>query len=153
MLAIERRSLVTAAADERMVGVAVRAFFGLADQWRLTEGEQMSLLGDISRGTLYVWKKDPPRRLGIEQLRTLSLLLGVHALLVALFPNAPATYMATRVRRPGPFWFMGERSLVDYALEGGNIALHRLREALVAETGTEAGSDGAIDPFERAPNA
>lgn len=145
MLTTERHSLATAAADERMVGVALKGFFALAAPWNLTESEQQILLGDISRGTLYAWKKASPRHLKVEQMRALSLLLGVHALLLGLYPNAPATHMATRVRRPGFFWFMDDRSIVAYIVDGGSVALHRLREALVAETGTEVGSVGA-DP-------
>ena len=68
---------------------------------------------------------------------------------MALLPGAPAGRMAERVRRPGLFWFMGDRSLVAYAVEGGAVALQRLREALVAETGAEVGMDGAADPFAR----
>ena len=77
---------------ERLTGAAVRGFLGIAEDWALSEAQQLTLLGaSISRPTLQVWKaKGAKTPLNIDQLTRISLLLGIYEGLQRVFRQAPA---------------------------------------------------------------
>jgi hypothetical protein len=132
---VELPTLEGAAADTALVETAIRAFFNLADAWRLTEEERCRLLGGIAKSTLYAWQRAPRRVVAVDTLTRISLLLGVHVALVRLFPNAPDGRMADRVREPLPFPLTGGRSMLEHVLRGGIPAMADTRRFLEAESG------------------
>ncbi|MDP3612942.1 MAG: DUF2384 domain-containing protein, partial [Rubrivivax sp.] len=74
-----RVNLNTAAAAE----AALRTFWRLADAWKLTTAEQITLLG-VARTTLYQWKQGKVGPLDRHVLERLSYLFGVYAALQIL---------------------------------------------------------------------
>lgn len=95
------------ATRERLSASAVRGFLGLAAQWKLTEAQQLLLLGaSIARPTLGVWKREGVKTaLNVDQLMRISLLFGIHEGLERFFRRAPAESAAWlhRPRREEPF--------------------------------------------------
>lgn len=121
---------------ERYTGPAVRGFLGLVGDWSLTEAQQLVLLGaSISRPTLQVWKSEGPRTtLNIDQLRRISLLLGIYEGLQRFFRRAP--HEAERwLRRPrGERPFDG-RAPLDVMLERGMSGLEEVRQYIDSAAG------------------
>jgi hypothetical protein len=66
-------------------GVALRAFFRLAELWGLTIEQARLLLGRPSRATLYNWKAGRVRSLPYDTLRRISYLLGIYKALQILY--------------------------------------------------------------------
>ena len=132
-------TLESAAADPTMVETALRAFFNLADAWRLAEDERRRLLGGIAKSTLYAWQRVPRRVVTTDALTRMSLLLGIHVALVRLFPNAPEGRMAERVREPLPLALTAGRSLLEHLVHGGIPAMADARRFLEAEAGGGSG--------------
>ncbi len=70
----------------RHSGPGLRAFFRIAEAWRLTTVEQQNLLGGVARQTIYIWKARPQEaRLTSDQLDRISYVLGIHKALNILF--------------------------------------------------------------------
>lgn len=144
-------TLEEAATDETLVETAIRAFFNLADAWRLSEDERRRLLGGIAKSTLYAWQRSPRRVVTTDTLTRISLMLGIHVALVRLFPNAPAGRMAERVREPLPLGLTAGGALLRHLLHGGIPAMADARRFLEAEAGGGqgvglAGLQGTVIP-------
>lgn len=93
----------------------LKAFFRLADFWKLTRNEQTSLLGLRSDSTLDNWRKKPPATLPRDTLERLSYLLHIYRSLLQLFPEDRARHWPRRPNEAPPF--LG-RSALDFMLEG-----------------------------------
>jgi len=124
-----------APAPEAMAGAGLRAFFNLAKAWRLTEAQQLSLLGLTARSTLFAWKSKAAEgavKLGPDSLERLGHLLGIWKALAILF--AEDAVADQWVHRPNDnFPFLGEPPLVlmQFSLEG----LAQVRRHLDARRG------------------
>jgi hypothetical protein len=120
---------------EAMAGAGLRTFFSIAKAWRLTEGQQLALLGLTARSTLFAWKAkaaDGPLKLGPDTLERLGNLLGIWKSLAILFPEDALADQW--IHRPNDnFPFMGEAPLVlmQFSLEG----LAQVRRHLDARRG------------------
>jgi uncharacterized protein (DUF2384 family) len=101
-------------APEAMAGAGLRVFFNMAKAWRLTESEQLGLLGLTSRSTLFVWKNKAaggPVKLGPDALERLSNLVGIWKALAILF--AQNDLADQWIHRPNDnFPFLGDSPLV-----------------------------------------
>jgi hypothetical protein len=133
----ERATLETAAGDARLVGAAIRSFFNLVNVWDLDALTQRRLLGGIGHGTLYNWRANPPSSVSSDVMERLSYLLAIHALLRQLFPEAHLAQMRERVRRVPPTPLTAGKSILEFLLEGGIVAMHELRSYLVSEAGAD----------------
>lgn len=123
------------AAPEDLGGAGLRAFFNLARAWRLTEGQQLSLLGLTVRSTFFAWKAKAaqgPVKLGPDTLERLGHLVGIWKALAILFPEQE---QADRwLQRPNDnFPFMGEPPLV--LMQGSLEGLAQVRRHLDARRG------------------
>ena len=58
-------------------GPALRAFFALAERWKLRGAEQRTLLGDPPESTYFKWKKMKDGALGRDEIDRISYLLGI----------------------------------------------------------------------------
>jgi len=122
-------------APEDLAGAGLRAFFNIAKAWRLTEGQQLGLLGLTVRSTLYAWKRKAasgPVKLGPDTLERLGHLVGIWKALAILFPqNEVADQWLHRPNDNYPF--MGEPPfvLMQFSLEG----LAQVRRHLDARRG------------------
>jgi hypothetical protein len=114
-------------------GPAFRTFFRIAELWRLSVEEQMTLLGLTSRSTYYKWRNDPPRKLTPDLLERLSYLFGIYKDLQVLLPD-PRSADAW-IRKPNKASLFGGGSALDRLLSGHVADLYEVRRYLDAERG------------------
>lgn len=112
---------------------AFRTFFRIAELWKLSPDEQMTLLGLTSRSTYYKWRNEPPKRLSPDLLERLSYLFGIYKDLQVLLPD-PAAADAW-LRRPNSAPLFHGRSALDRLLSGHVADLYVVRRYLDAERG------------------
>src|SRR3954462_6309877 len=62
--------------QERLSPKAIKAFFRIADLWKLKDDDARSLLGGISSGSYYQLKKEP-KVLDQDRLTRVSFLVGI----------------------------------------------------------------------------
>jgi hypothetical protein len=118
---------------ERAGRAAFRTFFRIAEAWKLTPDEQMTLLGIPSRSTFYKWRNDPPARLAPDLLERLSYLFGIYKDLQVLLPEAAAA--DGWIRKPNAAPLFSGRSALDRMLSGRVADLYVVRQYLDAERG------------------
>jgi Protein of unknown function (DUF2384) len=114
---------------------ALRTFWRLAEAWKLTPTEQMTLLG-VGRSALYQWKAGKVGPLDRHVLERLSYLFGIHAALQLLLPDAQRA--AAWVRKPNTDPLFGGRSALQRMLGGQVADLYVVRQYLDAQRGGKA---------------
>jgi hypothetical protein len=114
-------------------GPAFRTFFRIAEFWKLSPDEQMTLLGLTSRSTYYKWKNTPPRTLTPDLLERMSYLFGIFKALQVLLPDPAAADRWLRAPNDAPLF--GGRSALDRMLSGQVADLYVVRKYLDAERG------------------
>ena len=124
-------NLHTAEAGE----AAIRTFWRLAEAWKLTTSEQMTLLG-VGKTTLYQWKQGKVGPLDRHQLERLSHLFGIYSSLHILFPVAERA--DAWIRKPNAAPLFGGRSALDRMLGGQVADLWVVRQYLDAQRGGKA---------------
>lgn len=123
--------LHTAAAAE----AALRTFWRLAEAWKLSTSEQMTLLG-VARTTLYQWKQGKVGPLDRHVLERLSYLFGIYAALQMLLPVPERAH--EWIRKPNAAPFLAGGSALDRMLAGQVADLFVVRQYLDAERGGKA---------------
>lgn len=114
---------------------ALRTFWRLAEAWKLTIGEQITLLG-VARTTLYQWKQGKVAPLDRHVLERLSYLFGIYAALQILLPVPERANEWLRKPNTAPL-FGGESALAR--MLGGQVAdLFVVRQYLDAQRGGKA---------------
>ncbi|HEY8468975.1 MAG TPA: MbcA/ParS/Xre antitoxin family protein [Longimicrobiales bacterium] len=114
-------------------GPALRAFFRIAELWRLSVDEQIRLLGSPSRSTYFKWKKEGVRQLPRDTLERISYILGIYKALQILLPD-PAAADAW-VRKPNAAPLFAGRSALERMLSGNVADLYVVRKYLDAQLG------------------
>lgn len=114
---------------------ALRTFWRLAEAWKLTPTEQMTLLG-VGRSALYQWKQGKVGPLDRHVLERLSYLFGIHAALQLLLPDAQRA--AEWVRKPNTAPLFGGQSALQRMLGGQVADLYVVRQYLDAQRGGKA---------------
>ena len=114
-------------------GVALRAFFRMAEAWNLRVAEQRKLLGDPPESTFYKWKREQDGSLGRDTLERISYLLGIWKDLQILFPD-PAQADAW-LRKPNTAPLFGGHSALERMLSGNVADLFVVRQYLDAQRG------------------
>ena len=112
---------------------ALRTFFRIAELWKLSVVEQMTLLGLGSRSTYFKWKKEGTDVLPRDTLERMSYLFGIYKALQILLPE-PAAADAW-VRRPNAAAPFGGRSALERMLSGNVADLYEVRRYLDAQRG------------------
>lgn len=112
---------------------ALRAFFQIAELWRLSVAEQMTLLGITARSTFFKWKRDPNVELPKDTIERISYLLGIYKALQILLPDQRAA--DAWVRQPNRAALFGGRSALDRMLSGHVADLFMVRRYLDAQRG------------------
>ena len=124
-----------AATPADLGGAGLRAFFNLAKVWKLSESQQLNLLGLTVRSTLFAWKRKAaqgPVKLGPDTLERLGQLVGIWKALGILFPQNEVADQW--LHRPNDnFPFMGEAPLV--LMRGSMEGLAQVRRHLDARRG------------------
>ena len=114
-------------------GPALRAFFALAERWKLRAAEQRTLLGEPPESTYFKWKKQQDGALSRDVIERISYLLGIWKDLQILFPD-PAQADAW-VRKPNDAPLFGGRSALERMLSGNVADLYVVRQYLDAQRG------------------
>jgi uncharacterized protein (DUF2384 family) len=106
------------------------AFLALAEVWRLSTDQQITLLGAPARSTYFKWKKDGGS-MSPDTVERVSHLMAIYKALQILFP-IPERADAWLGR---PHRFFGNRSARDVMLDGKLEDILRVREYLDAQRG------------------
>lgn len=114
---------------------ALRTFWRLAEAWKLTTTEQITLLG-VARTTLYQWKQGRVGPLDRHVLERLSYLFGIYAALQILLPVPERAN--EWIRKPNAAPFLAGGSALDRMLGGQVADLYVVRQYLDAERGGKA---------------
>ena len=119
-------------ARRRLSGPALRAFFNLAEAWKLTVGEQRSLLGWPAPSTFHKYKSGDHGTLSFDQLTRLSLVLGIYKALHILYPDPALADRWVKLPNANPL-FGGEPALT--LMTSGIDGLYAVRRLLDGRRG------------------
>lgn len=128
--------LSNAATRRRLSPAAVQGFLRIMDRWGIKDPGARQLLGGVSSGSYYSWKKqakrDPGRILDQDTLIRISLLLGIFKALNILYSEPLAdAWIALPNRNP---MFRGQSPLA-YMIERGQPGMLHVRQLLDARRG------------------
>ena len=114
-------------------GPALKAFFRIAELWKLDTREQQILLGSPAPSTFFKWKKELSGSLSRDVLERISYVLGIYKALQILFSDGRnADEWISRPNAATPF---GGDSALKRML-GGNVSdLYVVRQYLDAQRG------------------
>jgi len=119
-------------ARERLSPSAVAGFLQIMDRWGIKDPDARQLLGGISSGSYYGWKKQPKRVLDQDTLTRISLLVGIFKALNILYSEALADAWITLPNR-NPM-FRGASPLA-YMIQRGQPGMVHVRQLLDARRG------------------
>lgn len=114
-------------------GPALKAFFRIAERWKLDVDEQMKLLGVNARSTFFKWKKDANGHLSPDTLERISYLIGIFKSLHILLPNEDAA--DAWIKKPNAAHIFGGKSALHRMLSGHVGDLYVVRQYLDAQRG------------------
>lgn len=114
---------------ERLSAPALKAFFNIAARWKLRDEDARALLGGLSNGPFYEWKRNPDRTLDTDRLTRISYLIGIYKALRILH-DVPLADEWVRLPNTNPI-FAGATPL-SYMSRGGVPAMLTVRRLLDA---------------------
>ena len=117
------------------VAAALRTFWRLAEAWKLSINEQITLLG-VGRSALYQWKQGKVGPLDRHVLERLSYLFGIYAALQLLLPEQARA--DEWLRKPNAAPLFGGRSALQHMLGGQVADLFVVRQYLDGQRGGKA---------------
>lgn len=120
----------------KTAGAALRTFFNIARDWKLSSEQAMTLLGfdARTRSTFFKWKRDPESaRLPKEKVERLSYLFGIYKDLQIVLPKSESA--DGWIHRPNSAAPFGGRSALDRMLSGNVADLYVVRNYLDAQRG------------------
>jgi len=117
---------------ERLSPSALRGFFNIMDRWGIRDEDARSLLGGISNGPYYVWKKQSVRLLSTDVLTRISYLVGIFKALQILYGEKLANDW---VQLPNTNRIFGGQTPLAYMKQGGIPAMQVVRRLLDARRG------------------
>jgi hypothetical protein len=121
------------AAVKDLSGPALKAFFRIAELWKLDTREQQVLLGSPAPSTFFKWKKELAGNLSRDVLERISYVLGIYKSLQILFnDNHNADEWISRPNAATPF---GGDSALERMLAGNVSDLYVVRQYLDAQRG------------------
>lgn len=117
---------------ERLSESGAKAFFAIADKWRIRDQDARELIGGMSNGPYYSWKKNPARVLDADTLTRISYLIGIFKALNILYGEELADDW---VLLPNSNVIFAGRSPLEYMIAGGIPAMQTVRRLLDARRG------------------
>ncbi len=124
--------LTDKAQRERLSPSALRAFFNIVERWSIRDEDARVLLGGLSNGPYYSWRKNPDRTLDTDMLTRVSYLIGIFKALNVLYGEKLADEW---VRLPNQNPIFAGRTPLAYMMAGGVPALQTVRRLLDARRG------------------
>lgn len=119
--------------SDQLGGPALRAFFRVAEHWKLRVADQRKLLGNPPESTFYKWKRQQDGSLSRDTLERISYLLGIWKSLQILFPE-PAQADGW-LHKPNTAPLFGGQSALERMLSGNVADLYVVRQYLDAQRG------------------
>jgi hypothetical protein len=120
------------AARQRISPAAIKGFLQIMEKWGIKDPDARQLLGGISSGSYYSWKKQPKRVLDQDTLMRVSLLLGIFKALNILYSESLADSWITLPNRNPMFRGL---SPLAYMIERGQPGMLLIRQLLDARRG------------------
>lgn len=118
---------------KQMSAPAMRAFFNIAETWKLSIAEQRALLGWPPESTFYKYKAGHYGTLPYDMLMRISLVLGIYKDLRILYPEPD---LANRwVKLPNSNSLFGGGPALVLMTEGGIDGLYQVRRLLEGRRG------------------
>jgi antitoxin Xre/MbcA/ParS-like protein len=114
-------------------GAGLRAFARIAELWKLSIAQQLTLLGITSRSTYFKWRKEREPKLPRDSLERLSYLLGIYKALQILLPDTRAA--DEWIHKPNDAPLFGGKSALERMLTGNVADLYVVRQYLDAQRG------------------
>jgi hypothetical protein len=114
---------------ERLSAPALKAFFNIMARWEVRDEDARALIGGVSNGPFYEWKRDPDRTLETDRLTRISYLIGIFKALNILHGKRLADEW---VRLPNTNPIFGGDTPLAYMIRGGLPAMHVVRRLLDA---------------------
>jgi hypothetical protein len=114
---------------ERLSAPALKAFVNIMARWNVRDEDARALLGGVTNGPFYEWKKDPDRVLDTDRLTRVSYLIGMFKALHILHGKALADEWV-HLPNSNPI-FAGQTPLA-YMIRGGLPAMQTVRRLLDA---------------------
>ncbi len=124
--------LSSKAERERLSGSAMQAFFNIMDRWTVRDEDARALLGGISNGPYYRWKREPMRLLDTDVLTRISYLVGIFKALNIIYGEKIADEW---VRLANSNRLFGGLTPLAYMTQGGIPAIQSVRRLLDARRG------------------
>ena len=121
---------LTSRADrERLSPAALRAFFNIMTRWKVRDEDARALLGGVTNGPFYEWKRHPDRVLETDRLTRVSYLIGIFKALHILH-GRPLANEWVHLPNQNPI-FAGQTPLA-FMRRGGLPAMQTVRRLLDA---------------------
>jgi hypothetical protein len=117
---------------KRLSPAALRTFFNLVERWEVRDEDARGLLGGVSNGLYYAWKKDPERTLDSDRLARISYLIGIFKALNILYSKRLADAW---VQLPNSNRLFAGQKPLDFMIKGGLSAMQTVRRLLDARRG------------------
>jgi len=117
---------------ERLSASALKAFFNLVNHWHIRDEDARVLLGGLSNGPYYAWKKQPDRLLDADVLTRISFLIGIFKALHILYGEKLADQWIGLANTNRIF---GGKAPLHYMMRGGLPAMQTVRRLLDARRG------------------
>jgi hypothetical protein len=117
---------------ERLSSPALKAFFNIMTRWQVRDEDARALLGGVTNGPYYEWKKHPDRVLETDRLTRISYLIGIFKALQILHGRPLADEW---VQLPNRNPIFAGRSPLAFMIRGGLPAMQTVRRLLDARRG------------------
>lgn len=113
--------------------VALKAFFNIAEKWRLTTDEQIKLLGSPPRSTFFKWKKEGGQ-LSQDTMERISHVLSIYKCLRIVLTDDEAGDEWVRKSNQAPF--LNGISALEFMTRDGYLSdVYQVRRYLDAQRG------------------
>ncbi len=117
---------------ERLSPSALKGFFNIIERWSVRDQDARALLGGITNGPYYSWKKQPSRTLSTDVLTRISYLVGIFKALHILYGEKLADEW---VGLPNTNRIFSGETPLAYMKKGGIPAMQVVRRLLDARRG------------------
>ena len=114
---------------DRLSAPGLKAFFAIMDKWKVRDEDARALLGGVTHGPFYEWKKDPNRTLDTDRLTRVSYLIGIFKALHILHGKTLADEW---VQLPNTNPIFAGQTPLHYMIRGGLPAIQTVRRLLDA---------------------
>ena len=121
--------LASRAARERLSAAALKAFFNIMARWKVRDEDARALLGGVTHGPFYEWKKNPDRVLDTDRLTRVSYLIGIFKALHILHGKTLADEW---VQLPNRNLIFAGHTPLSFMVRGGLPAMQTVRRLLDA---------------------